>query len=103
MFVLFTVVGGALAVPKLPNVGYLGQGYNIFKGNPQSSSVVDPGFQQPLLGLTYEDESTTADGKYVIPDKTNAEQIAICNSKSETKTISGAKSYYESLTTDVSF
>lgn len=97
------MVYGALAVPRLPNVGYLGQGYNIFEGNPRSSRVVDPGFRQPVLGLTYEDGLTTADGKYAIPDNTNAEAISLCDSKTETKTISGAKSYYESLTTDVSF
>ena len=44
---------GALADPeKLINIDYLGRGYDIFMGNPQTESV-DPGFRQAVVDLTY--------------------------------------------------
>lgn len=48
---------GALADPdKLLNIDYVGRGYDIFQGNPQTESV-DPGFRQAVVDLTYNNVS----------------------------------------------
>lgn len=39
----------AQAPPKLPNIGYIGYGYNVFLGNPHASSHFDPGFGQGII------------------------------------------------------
>lgn len=59
---------------KMENIGYMAQGYNIFYGNPKSttSAGVDPGFSQfagsSVFQQTYIGSSTTGDGRYLIPD-----------------------------------
>jgi hypothetical protein len=38
----------------LPNIDYLGHGYNIIKGNPHTHSI-DPGYQTAVVELTYKE------------------------------------------------
>ncbi|XP_061180167.1 uncharacterized protein LOC133188680 [Saccostrea echinata] len=56
------------------NLGYIGRGYDLFKGNPLSDDgVVDQGFRLPVIDLPYSNKFT-ADGNYRIPD--NVDVIA---------------------------
>jgi hypothetical protein len=38
---------------KLVNIDFIGRGYDVFYGNPQSNQA-DPGFRDPILALTYD-------------------------------------------------
>ena len=52
---------------RLPNVGYLGVGYDIYRGNPREIGNIDPGFRlEPIFNLTL-DGDTTPDSKYILP------------------------------------
>jgi len=58
--------------PPLANIGYLGQGYNIFYGNPRATGAgVDPGFHKyaglPVYTQKYTGK-TTGDQRYSLPD-----------------------------------
>lgn len=88
------------APPTLPNIGYLGSGYDIFKGNPHSTGQSDPGFKGKVLELSYDDGATTVDQQYVIPDKTDARGAVLCNSGFEASKIYGAQSFYHSLSVE---
>ena len=37
----------------LPNIGYLGRGYDLLFGNPQSETGFDPGFKLPALSFEF--------------------------------------------------
>ncbi|CAI2187596.1 6260_t:CDS:2 [Funneliformis geosporum] len=59
---------------RLPNVGYLSSGYDIYKGNPRETGSVDPGFRlESIFNLTL-DGGTTSDGRYILPKGVVAEQ-----------------------------
>lgn len=57
-----------IATTSRYNLGYIGRGYDLFKGNPLSDDgVVDQGFRLPIMELPYT-HKFTADGTYRIPD-----------------------------------
>lgn len=57
-----------IATTSRPNLGYIGRGYDLFKGNPLSDDgVVDQGFRLPVMELPYT-YKFTADGNHRIPD-----------------------------------
>merc|ERR1740129_144376 len=90
------LLASAQAQSTFPNIGYLGVGYDIFKGNPHSTDTVDPGFAGKVLLLSYEDGAKTDDQRYVIPDRTSAMSTALCNSGFEASKIYGAQSFSNS-------
>ncbi len=54
LFLLLAVGGTTRAqtpspAERLPNIGYIGYGYNVFYGNPQDSSEFDPGFGEGIF------------------------------------------------------
>ena len=54
---------------KLPNIDFLGAGYDVLLGNPRSMSR-DPGFKTTrVLALSYETQKPSADGNWVLPDE----------------------------------
>ena len=54
---------------KLPNIDFLGAGYDVYLGNPRSMSR-DPGFKtQRVLALNYETQNPSADGNWILPDE----------------------------------
>jgi len=92
---------GCDALPRLPNVGYLGMGYNIVKGNPDNQ-FKDPGFRFPVLNITtYQENSLTSDGKYSIPDHVQAMQLSSCGFQRKVSTVTGSQSYQDSVSVDV--
>ncbi|XP_062570587.1 uncharacterized protein LOC134232605, partial [Saccostrea cucullata] len=68
-----------IATTSRYNLGYIGRGYDLFKGNPLSEDgVVDQGFRLPIMELPYT-HKFTADGEYRIPD--NVDVIAESSAK----------------------
>lgn len=60
----------------------MGRGYNILEGNPIVNQL-DPGFKYPIFQFTYEDQQTTEDGAYLIPDGMMSRQQYACSFSSE--------------------
>ena len=89
-------------LPKFPNIGYLGSSYNIFKGNPLSTKGLDPGFtfRNPVR-FTYDEGTTTPDGRYLIPDHTQVLQAGACSFQFSSESIQDTYSYRESLRVEV--
>ncbi|XP_076116676.1 uncharacterized protein LOC143084153 [Mytilus galloprovincialis] len=51
------------------SLGYIGRGYDIYKGNPASENgEVDQGFRLPVIDLPFFSSRFTSDGEYRIPD-----------------------------------
>ena len=89
--------------PRFPNIGYVGSTYDIFKGNPRSTKGLDPGFTlRNLYKFSYFDGSTTVDGRYSIPDHTQARSSPTCSFDFTTETSMQIDTYYNSLKFDVS-
>ena len=51
----------------MPNIGYLGAGYDHIHGNPHSSDHFDPGYRQSIFDLTKYCGDVTSDNRYLIP------------------------------------
>ena len=58
----------------LPNIDFLGSGYDVFRGNPRSRSR-DPGFKtEKILALNYKNKSISDCGNWIIPDNVEVSQ-----------------------------
>lgn len=87
---------------KAANIDYLSMGYNIYLGDPLANAV-DPGFQiSPIFNLTYLQNNTSPDGKYLEPDMITIASDVSCVLNSAATVISGANSYLHSLDVIVS-
>jgi hypothetical protein len=84
---------------KLPSIDYISYGYNIISGNPHAS-LFDPGFSQAIFQLNYNLGSTSADGKWLLPDHVEAHQVNSCSFDAETHEITGTESYQQALLVD---
>ena len=85
--------------PILNNIGYVGDTYNILLGNPKTTTgEVDPGFVGAnIFQFTYNQNLTTSDGKYLIPDNTTINAIDSCSFTFSSSTTTDTKSYMDSL------
>ena len=83
----------------MPNIGYVGSTYNILKGNPKvTGDKLDPGFLGGnIFQFTYNQNLTTSDGKYLIPDNTTVNVIDSCSFDFSSSTTTDTKSYMDSL------
>lgn len=81
---------------KLTNIDYLGIGYDAIQGNPQSD-LEDPGFKQSIFPLEYSQYRVTADGRFLIPDNTEAYQMMNCGYQTQSDEVHDERSYRESL------
>ena len=101
MYVYFQILGP----PTLHNIGYIGFCYNIIKGNPKPTvnNLLDPGFfcDGSIFEFTYNQNRTTADGRYLIPDNTDANAIQSCSFIFSSSIINDLRSYTDSLKTHV--
>ena len=88
--------------PRFPNIGYVGSTYNIFKGNPRSTSGLDPGFTlRNMNRFLYRNNLTTTDGRYSIPDNTHATSSPSCSFDFSSAATDSISSYYNTLKVDV--
>ena len=98
LIVLCTVMV-AHSLPAFPNIEYLGMGYNLLLGNPSGSSLAqlsDPGWTvTPVIHLTYLENKTTGDNRYLLPDQASAVPT-------EAYLDTTTQSYQSSLEVDVS-
>lgn len=67
---------------------YVGVSYNILYGNPMTDHV-DPGFQHQIFSFTYNNESTTNDFKYSLPDQVGTRSATYCEFESSSSNITG--------------
>ncbi|CAG8640128.1 7907_t:CDS:2 [Paraglomus brasilianum] len=87
---------------RLPNIGYLGVGYDIYRGNPKEIGSVDKGFKlEPIFNLTL-DGGITPDGRYVLPKGIAAQQCISCIIDFETDYVKTIKNYEEDLEKSIS-
>ncbi|XP_004345061.1 hypothetical protein CAOG_06312 [Capsaspora owczarzaki ATCC 30864] len=89
-------------VTSYKNIGMLGFGYHIFKGNPLPSSGVDPGFTLPVLKVDYSMRRMTADGSTMLPDRVAVIPYASAQFDSRSHLVTTSSEYAESLEVDVS-
>ena len=88
---------------KMINIGYLSYTYDIYQGNPNPTAGFDPGFDEyPIFNFAYTQNTLTADGRYLVPDKVNVIGQQICNLDFTSSTITGTQSYANSLEVSVS-
>jgi hypothetical protein len=81
---------------SVPNIGYLGRGYDYFLGNPASETGVDPGYRLPLLEFAYGNK-LTEDGLYSLPDGVEVIFQPFSSFESSTKVISSESEYQSSV------
>jgi len=97
--------GPAWGPSMFPNSGYLGQGYDIFKGNPHAQDgESDPGIRlEGILQLPYTEGLLTQDHRHAIPDRTTAVSTkGDCSVDMEAQKQYGAQAYSNSLSVDIS-
>ena len=84
--------------PKYPNIGYVGSCYDIFRGNPEDTKGLDPGFLgHGIFQFSYNQGRTTADGRYSIPDHTMVNDAQSCSFSFSSSVTRDASSYMNSL------
>ncbi|CAI2179026.1 20464_t:CDS:2 [Funneliformis geosporum] len=87
---------------RLPNIGYLGGGYDIYKGNPREIGSVDPGFRlEPIFNLTL-DGGITPDGRYILPKGVVAELCISCVIDFSTDYVKNIHDYRKELDKSIS-
>lgn len=91
---LFVAASLAIAAPRISH--YAGTGYNLLKGNPLTYRV-DPGFTNQIFYFTYNNQVTTNDGRYLIPDNVSYLDVTSCVFTSSVQTYRGTKNYQNEL------
>ena len=85
---------------KMHNIGYVSNGYNIYKGNPLANGI-DPGFTRPIFQFKYEGK-VSADGRYELPKGVDIGPQNSCNLRVHSEEITNEKGYADKLHTYVS-
>ena len=73
---------------------YLGKGYHLLKGNPFTDKI-DEGFRAPIFDFSYQQNLTTDDGKYLIPDHTSSVESISCSLTAKCNSYSGTTKYQQ--------
>lgn len=86
------------SLPQYPTIKYLGSGYNIFKGNPEHTELIDPGFSNAnIFQFTYNKDRRTTDDHYNIPDHTTINDAESCSFFFSSSIAIDTRSYLNSL------
>ena len=89
--------GVAASLPTFPNLEFLTTGYNIVKGNPQSTGI-DPGQgTQGIIQFTYETQNPPYGIMYAVPDGMNVIDAPSCAYRGSGLSYSNAQDYQASL------
>ena len=76
----------------------MGSSYDILKGNPLSTKGLDEGFMGPtIFQFTYNQNLTTTDGRYSIPDHTTVNDAQSCSFTFSSSLLKDTRSYIDSL------
>ncbi|KAL4486811.1 hypothetical protein ABPG72_006643 [Tetrahymena utriculariae] len=94
------------SIKYIPNVQYLGQGYNIFTSNPHSSQGLDPGYQNvAAVNLTYANnlwQNVNPERNYFVPNGAILFQQKSCTMSFSAKQVTSMIDYSSSLEESVS-
>ena len=101
---------------KMPDIGYILRGYDMYYGNPlptgewhfiprffitdifiPTGGPVDKGFQSAIFEANYDEGITTADGRYCIPEGMDIVACSGCALSFGHEFFTGAKKYSEKL------
>jgi hypothetical protein len=77
---------------------FIGIGYDTITGNPIQDQI-DSGFKQPIFNLTYEQQHTTDDKLYSIPDGCSSLIKTSCSRFQNAQNYANSKSYQKYLKT----
>ncbi len=90
--------------PGIPNLEYLGLGYNIFEGNPRGSDIseADPGFRSPVVKLRQEQTTLTIDQEYMVPLGVDVRYITACKFASKATELSSDTEYRSEVSKEAS-
>ncbi|KAL4472670.1 hypothetical protein ABPG74_018619 [Tetrahymena malaccensis] len=106
-FILWNESIDPKSVGYIPNVQYLGSGYNIYYANPHSTRGLDPGFtNSPILQLTYNNNLWTnvnADRSYYVPDNVSLTVEKSCIISFSSQEVTSLSQYRDSLSASVQF
>ena len=84
--------------PRLPNIGYMFQGYNLIKGNPLDPKGSDPGFTTlNIFQAEYTENKQTYDGRYTMPDRTDGTKQESCTMTASSETMHTQTQYKDTL------
>ena len=86
-------------VSPMPNIGFLGHGYDMLRSNPRPvTQPLDTGFVSPIFDMMkYEENMMTTDNSHRIPDSTYVTECTACQLNYKSSIISGAGSFKSSL------
>ena len=99
---LLVALFAAAQAEKHTNVDYLSFGYDIYRGNPHSKGV-DPGFRiQSIFNLSYNQNITSSDGNWNVPDSVTMARTDACDLNFESTQLDTMASYQQSLESEVS-
>ncbi|KAL4486810.1 hypothetical protein ABPG72_006642 [Tetrahymena utriculariae] len=106
-FILWNESIDPKSVGYIPNVQYLGSGYNIYYANPHSTKGLDPGFTNtPILQLTYNNNIWTnvnANRSYYVPDNVSLTVEKSCIISFSSQEVTSLSQYRDSLSASVQF
>ncbi|XP_004349122.1 hypothetical protein CAOG_02372 [Capsaspora owczarzaki ATCC 30864] len=86
----------------LQNIAYLGRGYDVVRGNPQSTGTeVDPGIRASIMVLEHAERRMTADGKFYVPDNVDVIMEPVNRFESSSKLVRSEQSYKTMLESDL--
>ncbi|XP_004363372.1 hypothetical protein CAOG_03644 [Capsaspora owczarzaki ATCC 30864] len=86
----------------LQNIAYLGRGYDVVRGNPQSTGTeVDPGIRASIMVLEHAERRMTADGKFYVPDNVDVIMEPVNRFESSSKLVRSEQSYKTTLESDL--
>ncbi|KAK3101541.1 hypothetical protein FSP39_004322 [Pinctada imbricata] len=91
-----------IASTSMYNLGYIGRGYDIYRGNPLSDDgVVDQGFRLPVIDLPFSFRFTS-DGEFRIPDNVDVISETSASFGSSFYSVKSESDYQSMLTADAS-
>jgi hypothetical protein len=81
----------------------IGSGYNIYEGNPLFSTGIDEGMKLSgnVFDITYSQNRTTEDGKYLIPDQVESGELKGCYGESDEYSFTGMDGYFHASSDSV--
>lgn len=88
----------------IPNLEYLGLGYDIVFGNPRGSetSELDPGFRHRVVRLIQKQTDLTVDGEFTVPLGTTVKYTSSCTYDSKSTQIANELEFRNTMEKEVS-
>lgn len=109
IFITFVLAGRLASVTsqndtRLPDIGYLGLGYDLYMGNPlEETTAEDPGLREAVFDLTnYSQQKMTPDNRYLIPDGTEVTICTSCDFQFAAENITSVNTYQKEISFHVS-